>query len=104
MTADQEYENALKVIKQYREERGMDFYLPINIDSAEGTITVEELGRYESSRTGKPDVDDKTWQEWFAIIKKIGFLPPQKPPSVQEMLAQDSEKQLLKTKKRLGKK
>lgn len=45
--SDDDYAKAIKTVFLYRQERGMDFYLPINIEPS-GDIPIEELKRYLS--------------------------------------------------------
>ncbi len=39
----EEYANALATIFEYRKERDLDFYLPINMSKVDGSITMEEF-------------------------------------------------------------
>ncbi len=43
---DEQYTKALQTIKAYREERGMDFYIPINFSATDETVTLDEVRRY----------------------------------------------------------
>lgn len=40
--SDEQYRDALQIIRQYRMERGMEFYLPINVTPGD-TITMDQF-------------------------------------------------------------
>lgn len=42
MITPEEYTNSLQVVKHYREERGLEFYFPLNYTPPE-TVTLEEF-------------------------------------------------------------
>lgn len=44
---DEQYAQAIKTVHDYRQERGMIFYLPININQDE-TLTLEQFKLYLS--------------------------------------------------------
>lgn len=50
MTTIEEYTEALRTVKRYREERGMDFYLPVNVFPPD-TVTLEEFRIYLTLNT-----------------------------------------------------
>lgn len=43
MITPEEYSNALQVVKQYREERGFEFYIPLNYSISPENITMDEF-------------------------------------------------------------
>ena len=68
MVTDAEYAEALRTVKQFREERGMDFYMPINTQGATGIISIAEFQRYNSLKMAlEPLVPDKKFLELRSV-------------------------------------